>query len=364
MGCPEGYFVDWITITQYHGVGDVNASDARTELMSDPSASILVKDGPVPELFGKLTMVMSADGTESYESATGVQVRASYDTSMRIRSYEGRVTVSGNPSRWGRPDNLFGFDLGECLEIINDELSRHDLPPFSVGEPICDQDAEQVRADLPPRWTGAAVSEIHITRNYSAGSDFLAGLAIRAYAAKSRARMKKAVYGSETAMWSTQRRTVKAYRKGPEMRVHAKQSPWSDWANEHGIVRHEVEIHSKHLSETRLRYLGNLTMGELIKIHRLETEHLTKIDATLDPMAVEHITSKSRLVYAAWLRGEAVRDMLTRATFYRHRKAIMESAGIDIAEDRVMVANVVQLPARTVTLVPAAAPEGYWLRAA
>lgn len=335
----EGYFVDWISISQYHGEG-------------------------LPELFGELRLVYDKDGEPDHESAKSLQVRGSYDSSLHIRSHQGWVSVSGNPSRWGRSDNLFGLSLDECIQVLNDELARHGLPGFDAGRRMHTETADDIRADRMAQWTGARISRIDITRNYVAGSEWLARLAMRAYAQKGRARMKRAVYGDETSMWHTGRRCVKAYLKGPEMTLHAKHSPWTAWAIENGVVRHELELRSKLLSETRLCYLGNLTMGQLIQLHRRETAHLLDIDATLDPMAVEHIPAKSRLIYAAWLKGEPVRELLTRPTFYRHRKTIMDAAGVDIGEQRSTVSKVIELPQRTVTLAPAVAPDGYWLMVA
>lgn len=335
----DSYFIDWVSVSQYHGED-------------------------TPELFGELRLVYDAEGNPSYESARAVSMRSSYDTALQIRSHEGWVSVSGNPSRFGRPDNLFGFDLEQAMEVINEELARHNLPPFTPGRRLFGETVEDIRQDALPKWTGAAFSRLDITRNYLAGSDWLARLAIRAYAAKSKARMKKSVWGDETAQWKTQRRTVKAYLKGPEMKAHATHSAWSAWAIENGVVRHELELHSKALSETRLRYLGNVTMSKLIDLHRSETAHLHDIDASLDPMAVEHIPAKSRLCYAAWLRGEPVRELLPRATFYRHRKVIFDAAGVDIAEQRVSLAKVIELPQRVVRLQPAVAPAGYWRAAA
>lgn len=356
----DGYFVDWISISQFHGTTPSEAAAERLAALDACPDSVMLKDLAVPEVFSELRLVYDASGDVSHETARAQTMRASYDSSLQIRSHAGWVSVSGNPSRWGRPDNLFGYDLATCVEIINEELSRHNLPPFTPGVQIWDQDAEQIRDDLPPTWTGARISRIDITRNYIAGSDWLARLAMRAYAQKGRARMKRAVWADETALWHTGRRCVKAYLKGPEMGLHAKHSAWTQWATDNGLVRHELELRSKLLSETRLRYLGNLDMGKLIALHERETAHLHDIDATLDPMAVEHISPKSRLVYAAWLRGEPVKELMTRATFYRHRKVIMDEAGVDIGEQRSTSTNVVHLPSRTVSLRPAIAPAEYW----
>lgn len=334
----EGYFVDWISCSQYHG----------------ETAS---------EVVGSLHFKMDADGAPDVETGGSLQVKGSHSTSVQIRSHAGWVTFSGNPGRFGRPDNLYGFDLDECMQRVNDILSGYDLPGFSAGEQMRADEGEITEGKLP-HWTGCRFSRVDITRGFEAGSEFAARLAMRAYQRMSVARTTKSVWGGETAIWKTQRRTVKAYLKGPEMRAHGLgDSPWTEHATQRGVVRHEVELRSKYLSETRLRYWGNLTMGELIRIHLQETDHLREPDVGHDPLAVESLPSRVRLTYASWLKGENVRELLSRATFYRHRSALLELAGVDIQDTR-DVGQFVEPRIKHVELRPSVAPAEYWRLAA
>ena len=104
-------------------------------------------------------------------------------------------------------------------------------------------------------------------------------------------------------------------------------------------------------------------MGKLIQLSDRETELLQRADCSLDPLAVEAVPRNTRLTYAAWLRGEDVRSLLPRATFYRHRKALAECASVDISEARGIGAQIVPI-IRQVTLTPAIVPAGYWAVAA
>lgn len=326
-------FIDWITVSQHHGEG-------------------------TPEYIGGLRFVLDEDGAPAVESGAGRQVKGSFDSSCRVTSHGGWVRFSGNPARWNKPDNLFGMELDSSMAVVNSIMDRCGLPNFTKGLPM-DQSA-RTGADLhAPAWTGAAFSELHLTRNYSAGSDMLARLAIRSYAARSAAYLRKGVHGDESVTWANTRRRVKAYRKGPEMAVHAKSSPYVEWATTGGIVRHEVELKRRLLSETGLRYWGNCDMGTLHNLFDRETAVLRRPDCSLDPMAIEAVEPRVRLTYAAWLRGEDVRSLLPRATFYRHRKSLADCASIDIAEPRVIGGQVVPM-VRVVDLTPAAEPAGYW----
>lgn len=336
-------FVDWISVSQYHGAD-------TPEFVGSLSFKGLARGG-----------VDATDPGDFVEVAGPRKWEASYGTSLQIKSHGGWVKVSGNPSRFNRPDNLFGFELDEAMGVINAELVKLWLPPFTPGVELAPS-AQDVETGAAPRWTGAAFSRLDLTENYSAGSDLLARLAIRAYQARSVGYMKKGAYGDETALWHNTRRSVKAYRKGDEMALHCKESPWIDWAREQGIVRHEVALKSRYLSATGLRYWGNLNMAVLHRIFERETEVLRRADASLDPLAIEACPIRSRVVYAAWLRGENVRELLPRASFYRHRKTLLEAASVDIAEPR-HCAGVTPI-VKVIELRPAVEPAGYWLKAA
>jgi Phage X family len=335
--------IDWISVSQYHGES-------------------------APEFVGSLAFkglsVRGLDHTDPVdilESAGPRKLEGSFSSSLQVKSHGGWVKVSGNPARFDRPDNLFGFDLDESMHRINAAIACVGLPPFQPGQELRpEQDEDGVVK--PARWTGAAFSRIDLCENYETGSELLARLAIRAYQQRAAAYLKKATYGEETALWHNTRRSVKVYRKGPDMAVHCPASPWIEWANERGVIRHEVAIKSRFLSGTGLRYWGNLTMSTLHRLFTEETAILQSPDATLDPLAVEAVPASARLAYAAWLKGEDVRALLPRRTWYRHRKTLLNAASIDIAEVR-HTATITPI-VRTIELRPAVEPAGYWQAAA
>ena len=328
-------FIDWISCSQYMGEG-------------------------TPECVGALRFALDDQGVAEVETGCGRQLKGSFETSVRVTSHKGWVRFSGNPARWGRPDNLFGYDLDRSMEVVNSILAGLGIPPFTRGVPLHDCAHSSIELDA---WSGVTFSEIHVTRNFETGSDLMARMAIRAYAARSAAYMRKGVHGDETVCWASTRRRVKAYRKGAEMAKHAKLSPWGEWAYQRGVIRHEVEIKRRILSETGYRHWGNLTMGKLISLFDKETEVLQRADCSLDPLAIESVPTSTRLTYAAWLKGEDVRSIMSRSAFYRHRKVLSEVASVDIAEVRNTGAQIMPM-IRRVTLTPASPPAGYWQHAA
>lgn len=329
-------FVDMVKVSQYHGER-------------------------CPELVGGLTFKYDDDGDLVTETGHNKALRGSFSTALQVKSHGGRVTVRGNPSRFNRPDNLFGYDIDECLTIINVELGKLGLPAFTAGEELPTTVSSIDGWHGLPDWSGATISELHLTENYSAGSDLLARLAIKAYQSRAVAYMRKAVYGEETAYFHNTHRTVKAYRKGPDMAVHCKESPWREWALEQGIVRHEVELHYRYLQKTGLRFWGNCTMARLYRLFEKESAALGRPELSFEPLDIDTLPPQCRVPYAAWLKGEDLRALLPRATFYRYRKLLRER-GVDIAEVRPFGQAIPIV--RVVELAPARAPVGYWQEAA
>ena len=56
----------------------------------------------------------------------------SFSSSVTIRCNGTRVQVTGNPSRWNRAENLFGFtSIEDCVSVYNHILLTLGLPPFT-----------------------------------------------------------------------------------------------------------------------------------------------------------------------------------------------------------------------------------------
>lgn len=77
---------------------------------------------------------------------------------VEVRCDGHQVEFSGNISRYGRQDNLFGFTFADSIERINELLKSLGLPPFTAGKLY-------KFADSGWTWTGARVSRIDITCN-------------------------------------------------------------------------------------------------------------------------------------------------------------------------------------------------------
>lgn len=329
-------FVDWITITQHH-----------------PGAVL-------PILTGGLTVHYSADGVPVFERNQSTRISGSHDTSVRVGCDGFRVSLSGNPGRLSRKDNVFNHGLAGTIEACNRILVELGLPPFSDRGP--DRPAGAAReVSCPGR--GAVISRLDVTRNYSTGSEGSARAFIRWLGGRSLARMKKGQAGDESVWWANTRHMLKAYIKHLEMLKHGagNDDELVKWLKDQGVVRVELELKKRLLSELGLNDLANLTDEKLLEIYEAQIEPFKRADRSGDDDILEALPRKSRVYAAAWLAGQDMQEMASRATLFRHAKALRE-CGIDILQPR----NIERFPVkvRFIELQPLARPDWYSLEQA
>lgn len=94
-------FVDWLSINQVHPAGGL------------------------PEVDSGCVIGCGEDGEVEWLTARAVRHEGSFETSVSVRCDGHRVTFSGNASRFGRADNLFGFCFGEALRRVNAILAHY-----------------------------------------------------------------------------------------------------------------------------------------------------------------------------------------------------------------------------------------------
>jgi len=294
-----------------------------------------------------------------YDAVHGMQVEGSYATSVRVRSDGRSVEVSGNPSKFGRLDNLVGIaTMGECLELYNRLLRQLGLPEFelrSLVTTIGDQGGERFR-------DGPVISTVHVTRNLICGqggdrlfldwmeSHYMGRLPFK------RERDSTVQAGSQN------RRQRQLYLKGPEIRSHAlkwrrSRSPKKledrdeaveylerllKWCEEKGVVRDEVKLGRKWLQESEYRYPENWSEETAPMLHVENSEVDTMNAGALSDYGVEvrqrllAVGCSSRLAgsmanaVSGWLAGQVWDLGLGRPTRYRYLKALREHCGLDL----------------------------------
>jgi len=342
-------FCDWLSIYQRHPRGGL------------PKWS----DGAV--------MRIDADGQVESLTLKKCRIEGSHETSVFVRCDGETVYFDGNVSKWGRPDNVFGYRFLDCLRLVNALLQSLGLPPFTEGEKY---QTHNTRGEVKTCWTGAVVTRLDITRNFSVGSKENAYWFMRYLQSQQASRLKTGTYGDgETVDFGRGSRRVyaKAYLKGPELRKHATRAiPYSDsfvkpeidpyilkladWCDEVGLVRFEMTLKSTKLHSMNCNYLGGLDMKQIEQEFENRSEILTRADASADELT--DLPKPLLATYRMWQAGDDITSKLSRPTFYRHRKDLLHY-GVDIA----IKSNVVPFrpPTRVIKLGPVSMPDFYEL---
>lgn len=329
------FFVDWLSIAQEH------------------------PEGGLPLVDSGCVLGVSDQGVLEWKTTKAVRHEGSFETSLNVRCDGHRVTFSGNVSRFGRSDNLFGFGFWQCIDRVNAVLRHYGLPPFTAGQRI-----DYVkRGDIRSAWTGARVSRIDLTANYEAGSPDDAHAVMQFLGSQHAGRHEGRVLGQgETVAWGSgsRRQYWKAYIKHLELRRHGcADQRLIDHCAERGVVRFEGTLRSNTLTDLGCAYLGDYESGwamtQLIQLFEQHTEVLSRAKQTVDDIG--HLPKHLRSTARDYLAGMDMSCSLSRATFYRHRRELL-AFGIDIA-----VRNVrpFQPRVRVIELRPAEVPSWYQL---
>lgn len=374
----NGIFIDGISLTQKYLDSDNIRELAGLRSLAYREAGDIKMDGSEcddQEILG--------------EKSRKAWIQGSHTTRIQVGSLGGLVSLSGNPGRWSRPDNLFNLDLDGTIAAANHILSTRGLPPFRGGEPIATAKIAPVLVkdgfvmatggdmkvdgyvypvgDGTYR-QGARVWTIHCTKNYITGSEANAIAILNWLDSQSIARVKKKRFGKSTVVWGNLNYCqVEAYLKADEMMDHCKgdierelmkQNPAYLWAKENGIVRIEVKAAKDYLRDRGLTYLGAWTMKNVIELFAERTEILQRVKTDIEEFDPADLPTRIACTAAAWLKGEDVTRIMSRATYFRHAAALREY-GIDISEKR----NIHNMPIkiRTIEMQAATCPDWYSL---
>lgn len=344
-------FIDWITISQTH-------SPEGEELLPIVAASINTKSD-------------YETGEIEYQSLGTKRVEGSFSTSIGVKCDGYTVSLSGNVGRLGRPDNLFNLDFDQTIQKCNEILAQFNLPPFTSGKRLMNPNPSKydIKKGIYHIWTGATISQIHLTCNYSTGSAESAQSVINWLDSQSVSHIKKSRSGGSTVSYGSKssRKLFKAYIKYLEMLAHKKskrekgdleESRVFKFCRDFGIVRGELEAHRLMLRDKKLRFLGDITMAKLIKLYDEESEVFKRVKVDQDRIDILHLPKFVQQTALTYLRGDDPKLYLSKSAFYRHAK-ILREYGIDISEVK---NNVISMPVaiRYIDIKPVSAPDWYW----
>ncbi len=331
-------FIDWLKIYQEHEMDAPFLTDR---------ASIII-DTETSEQLGVRQAPLKHPG--------------SFCTSIQIQVTDTRITISGNPSRYGRVDNLFGFEsIDECVSVYNRILRSLDLPEFTKCTEVYRRSGKEgTKVQLASN--GAVIQELHITSNKSVGqgceADYLKGLATQRY----RNSLPRLHTNGMTVDWLSKLGNARfiypsVYVKYNEMLLHSADKlkrSYGEGSKEFGylnkvigycrmagVVRFEQKLKSAFLRKSNFCFWGLFDEEKLKPIH----EHFVGLDKRLsvEKMTIENIAEKLvrkkivKSTHAAnvtsmyaiqWMNG--TRFDLAKTQVQTHR-ARLRQIGIDIA---------------------------------
>ena len=341
----DDVFCDWISIYQDHAEG-------------------------LPKVNDGAVIKYSGDGEVECLTLRKVRIEGSHESAVFIRCDGVRVSFEGNVSKFCRPDNVFGLSFQDCIKRINAILKAQGLPPFTAGKAA---HRLMPNGQWEKVYTGARVTRIDVTQNFSAGTKASAQEFMRWLSSQQAQRVKTGTYGEgDTVDFGRGSRQVytKAYLKAAELLRHAKKhrdpsrvgqrmyDPYSEqlaaWCDAVGLVRWETTYKSTFLIDHNQQYLGSIDMNVLHQDFAKRKEVFTR--ANIDQDELTELPPKLLGPYRMWLAGDDLTQKYKKATFYRHRKALLPF-GVDIA----VRSNVRQFQprVRVITLGPVAIPDWY-----
>ena len=333
-----GLFVDWLSIHQEHW-------GAKLPMLSD---GCVVR--------------FDADGKPEFTSLLKARFKGSHETSLMLRCDGHCVSLEGNIGRYCRKDNVFGLSFSDVIIKANSFLTVLGLPPFTAGS----QFYRASRNGNPvSEWTGAFITRLDLTRNYSAENKENASAFMRWLSAQQASRIKTGTFADgETVDFGRGSKYVysKAYLKAGELRRHAKKKGLeddeylmkvADWCDSVGLVRFEVTYKSFLLRRLGCRFLGGFDMSALVSDFEQRSEVLSRCSCANDDFS--HLSKTVLGTFRMWQMGDDLSG-LSRWTFRRHRKALLPF-GVDIA----VKSNVRPFTPRTrvIRLCPVEVPSWY-----
>ncbi|MBX9346638.1 phage/plasmid replication protein, II/X family [Chromobacterium vaccinii] len=361
------YFIDYINISQRHP-GRLNPETGEVEPV------LPIVDSGVVGKWGRDMETGELVEDAEWGNTSKLAIRGSFDSLVMVKSDGFTVRIEGNVGRMDRADNLYNLDLDATIAKCNEILGRYRLPPFSTGERVINSHPSTYDLEHGVnliQWTGATISELHVTQNLATGSEDNATAFVRWLSTQSMSNIKRSRHSPEACTWGSEggRYKLTAYIKHIEMlapghmhgrsKTEIKTDPVFQFARENGVVRVELKAKRLLLRDAGLRYLGDITMEKVVQLYASKVDPLlNRVREDITRLDIEGLPSKIRMTAACYLRGEDVRPLMSKSAFYRHAKQLREY-GIDISEPLAKFEKVNHV-IKVIEAKPLECPEWYW----
>lgn len=253
-------------------------------------------------------------------------IAGSFDKGIRVRIGSAGLWLSGNPTKFLTGQNADGPDsVGELLQAC---LARV---------------AAALSAPYMTMLSGGRLTRIDCTYSYDLGSIERVREVLRVASITARARHQGRSHTSYQTVYLGQhsrRHSVKLYAKADELAQHPPFGLPADVeadlrAQSAGLLRVEVTARRMQLEEDKLALIEQWRCPSTVQRTWQRYWGRVEINAAMDLMEDETLALPRRLrgTYELWRRGVDCFELLSRATYYRHRKELVR-----ISEGRVDIA--------------------------
>lgn len=313
-------------------------------------------------LNGGSVLKVLPSGEVDWESPCRLRVEGSHEQGITVRSQGGdgagmatELVIGGNPSKFLQGHNIFGSD--DLRSLVFDTLITI---ASSLDAPLSFEIIDLVRAG------GYRLARIDINYMFELPTIGDVKSWLRAAEFKSKTRHGRPSSKAGTLYWGkhSRRWSIKAYSKGEEIqgaKSHKlldcfKNTPLNDFAQ--NKLRVELTLRAKELEKIGLSGTHSWRTDTPLQIFN---EYLKRIEMSeqiaLSTQVLIDLPSYLRTTYVLWKDGHNPREFLSKPTFYKHRKALVEY-GIDInlTVETVDRSNVVPL-VRVLEAVPVGIPD-------
>lgn len=293
-----------------------------------------------PDISGGSMVVFDESGVLKYEKMSFKIVEGSWSCKSTMLSVPDGLYISGNPAKYLQGHNIFGSDnLMALVELWCFDLFK------KMG--ILDL---KLMADI--RAGNYDLKRVDVTFSFDLGTTEHVRTWLQSAKLYCSSRYQKTEFrgGTLYSGKSSKRKTIKLYSKWDEIDNNKGSQPILHGLNDcsklkeyaKGLLRVELTARARVLKEEGLGRGHNWQcMGKgicpgiayLFWLKHIECLQLPDKTENLT-MAIEAKMLKPmyRSTYELWLRGYRVQDMMSKASFYRHRKYFMTKWGIDIGK--------------------------------
>jgi hypothetical protein len=311
--------------------------------------------------------VIGEHGILRYDIATGETIsdtprsktlEGSYSSSIQISSNGNKVCVRGNPSRFNRTDNLFGYTtFDQCIGVYNKILGELGLPPFTKCKLTGYRQNPEDKKAQKLTSGGALLDHVDFTRNFAVGAGseraFIRGLSSHKIG---KGREPKLYPNGMTVDWGVGSEYTyrKVYCKSFDLKKHRGKrlkgvsdtdydyyDALTAWCDEIGMLREEHSFKQKFMRRHELQYYGITResdfyshLGDIEQAMQRLSVMNTRYDMIANKLIEEGVVksvqaaNSTQCVYLKWLHGDDLG--MGKSQFYEHRRRLL-SLGIDIS---------------------------------